>query len=128
MNSTLSFSTSEKFLEVDPPETASGPWSIDVLGETQIARKSSQGIWRPIGFLVALAISPVTSVPDPWISEGRQHTQPTAYVLVKSFGRRRISRSEARELALRFMKRMEADRLQAAEDEARRSFPLEDFE
>jgi hypothetical protein len=64
-------------------------------------------------------------VDQPQRTKGAQKGAHTSALMVEAGGRRRISRREARELALRFMAQMESVRLKAAEDEARRAFPLE---
>lgn len=108
-------------------DTASGPWTPTAGVDQRPDRKSPQGFFRPIGIGLSFALSPLTSVADPWILERRRQSQPTAYVLIESAGRRRISLREARQLALQLMADIEAARLRAAEEEARRTFDLEGF-
>ena len=109
-------------------DTASGPWSVKTVFGAQTARMPPRSCLRPLWIGLVIAVSPLTSVADPWSIEYQRQTQPTARVFMESVGRRRISRREARMLALHFMEEMEAARLRAAEDEARRAFPLEEGE
>lgn len=115
------------FPQVASVDTASGPWAVDKLPEPQTGRKAPRGGLRPFGIGVLVALSSLTSGPDPWVIERGRQTSSTGYVLIETAGRRRISLREARQLALQLMVERETARLLAAEDEARRAFNLEDI-
>jgi hypothetical protein len=128
VNSLYTTQTVGDLPEAISTDTATGPWSAKTTFESRARAMSPRSSLRPIWISIVLAFSPLTSVADPWLIERRHQTQPTAHVFMEFVGRRRVSRHEARILALRFMERMEAARLQAAEDEARRAFLLEEGE
>jgi hypothetical protein len=69
---------------------------------------------------LAFALSPLTSVADPWIVERRRQSQPTAFMLIESIGRRRITRAEALRLTMEILERAERERLWSADWEAAR--------
>ena len=126
MNDTYALDEEDRFSQSTLTNTASGPWSIENLCETQTARKSPQGYLRPLGIGLVLALSTMTSVADPWVADRKRYSEPTSYILIGSVGHRRISLQEARRLAFWLMAETEAARLRAAEREARRAFDIED--
>ncbi|GMU34073.1 MAG: hypothetical protein AMXMBFR20_19450 [Planctomycetia bacterium] len=119
MNSAYTIST-DKEPTILFADTASGPWSPGGATELRPARKSHQGLLRPIGMSLAFALSPLTSVADPWIVERRRQSQPTAFMLIESIGRRRITRAEALRLTMEILERAERERLWSADWEAAR--------
>ena len=106
-------------------QTATGEWSIEEPTEPHSSQNVLRGFLWPIGIGAMLALSSVTSVPDPWIVKQHRRTQPTVQIVLEVSGRRRLSRREARAIALHLLERMEMARLEAATDEARRAIPLE---
>ncbi|MBI5764430.1 MAG: hypothetical protein HZA51_12985 [Planctomycetes bacterium] len=125
MNNTFTMPTLEEATAVFG-ETASGPWSVREPVQQLRTSKLSLGFLRPISFGIAMALSPMTVDCDPWVIERRRQSQPTAFVVIDTVGRRRVSRREARQLAMDFLQRMESMRLQAAENLARLGFDLEE--
>ena len=127
MISTYVMSTSELLAQGAFTHTSSGPWSVNAIPEAQTPRRTPRGYLRPIGVLLMIALSPLTSVPDPWVIERRRLTPTTAHVWTAVLARRRISLREAREMALHLMAEIEEARLWTADQEARRTFDLEDL-
>ena len=111
--------------ELAAEDTRSGDWIVE--SDVAAGRR-----FRPVhgvlsyGLLAGLAMLSPMSVVDPVLTDRRRETQPTLAV----FGvrhRKRISLQEAHRGAVEAMKRIEAARLHAAEDEARRAFDLWDI-
>jgi len=127
VNSAYGIVQEDKISQAGFAITASGSWSIRNIAEAQSARKSPHGFLRPLGLGLVLALSPLTSLADPWVSDRKRYTEPTTPVLVERLRRRRISLQKARQLALQLLEEMEAARFQVADDEARSSFDLEDI-
>lgn len=102
----------------------SGAWSF----EPAVARLARPRAGLPTSVLsLVLAVSPLTLAPDPWVMDRRNESQPTSFLGIGSTGRRRVSRHEARQSALRFMEQMEAARVRAALEEAQRAFGVEEI-
>lgn len=117
MNSIPTLSDSPKAVFTD---TTSGPWSTMTGPDSRAVQKPPRGYLRPFGIGLIIALSPITAVADPWVSEPRRQTQPTAFVLIHSIGRRRITRAEALRLAQEILERAERERLRSADWEAAR--------
>lgn len=127
MNNAYEMAQEDELSQAGFANTASGSWSIRNLAATQSACKSPHGYLRPLGIGLVLALSPLTSLADPWVANRKRYTEPTARVLVEFLRRRRISLHKARQLALQLLAEMESARFQAADDEARRTFDIEDI-
>lgn len=72
-----------------------------------------------------LAVSPMTTGPDPWSPAQQQRSQLTISSAFRTSNRRRITMREALRLADEIMRRAEEGRMKAAEEEASRQFDLE---
>jgi hypothetical protein len=124
----------------------SSPYSVGVTGLPDEERVASTGDWtyggrragRQIGdrraqflpkagIIFLLALSPPTSLADPFAERRGTTTVPFA-VALHSHPRRRITIAEARRLALQILAQAETERRQMTEDEAWRAFPLEEVD
>ncbi len=76
---------------------------------------------------VLLAVSSMSSGPDPWSETPRQRSQLTMTAPFQTRRRRRITPLEARRLALEILHRAEAGRAAAAEAEARQGINWEEM-
>jgi len=75
---------------------------------------------------VLLAVSSMSSGPDPWFEGRRQLSRLTSSSTFQTSSRRRITPLEARRLALEILHRAEAGRAAAAEAEARQGIDWEE--
>ena len=111
--------------------SGSGNWAFD---------DDSHGIgtgpkFAPVGRTVPqlarlallLAISSVSSGPDPWSGTQQQRCQLTMSSTFQTSTRRRITPLEARSLALEILHRAEAGRAASAEAEAKRGIDWEEI-
>ncbi len=109
---------------------ASGNWAFD--DGTRIAVAPAPAYVRRwimsfVGWaFVFAATSSISSCPDPWIESQRQRAQWTMAGAFQPYGRRRISSSEARRLALEILYRAEAERAAIAQAEAERGVNWEE--
>jgi len=104
---------------------ATGDWTY---GTKRAGRYSSNGSKQSLqaaGIAFVLALSPLTSVADPWFAERKREATASFAVLVYPYPRRRITLADARNLALQILAAAEAERHRIVEDEALRAFPLE---
>lgn len=74
---------------------------------------------------ILLAVSSMSSAPDPWFSMQQQRSLSTMSSTLQTSGRRRITLRQALELADSIMRRAEEGRMRAAEEEVKRGFDLE---
>lgn len=127
MNSAYAIVQEDDLSQASSASTGSGFWSIPKPVDAQSARKSPHGYLRPLGIVIVLALSPISSLADPWVADRKRYTEPTSRVLVELIGRKRVSLQRARQLALQLLADIESARLQAAYEEARRAFDIEDI-
>jgi hypothetical protein len=122
----------------------SSTYTVDLLARGQTSRSPSTGFWgesheRPIekafdlvrmvrvaGLAVSLAISPVTTMSDPWLNERRRRDAVVTVSIYQEFLGRFISRSEALRLARQILEQAEQERLVIATLEAARGINWED--
>jgi hypothetical protein len=81
---------------------------------------------RVAGLAVSLAISPVTTMSDPWLNERRRRDAVVTVSIYQEFLGRFISRSEALRLARQILEQAEQERLVIATLEAARGINWED--
>ena len=106
----------------------SGKWSFDFEQSRQIEYKHCRPGWLSTSLALALGISAFTSGVDPWGES--EHFQQPALSQTSESGtrlRRLISISEARRLSLEILAQAEAERLQLADEEARKGLAIEDL-
>jgi len=104
---------------------ATGDWTY---GVKRVGRTNRDRTIQPLqaaGIAFVLALSPLTSVADPWFAERKREATASFAVLVHPYPRRRITLADARKLALQILAAAEAERRSIVEDEALRAFPLE---
>ena len=118
MNSTSS--TSGIQLQIDEFVPASGTWSIAHAPGMIIAWVSAREFVKQAGLGFALAISPVTFGVDPWFVDRRRLSAVTQCAPADAPQRRRITRQDARRIALLVLLKAEKARCQFAEEESRR--------
>ena len=113
-------------------ETLSGSanWSFDNGTHTPFdPRVSAAG--RSLGHFarlaLLLAVSSMSSAPDPWFLTQQQRSQLTMSSTFQTSSRRRITPLEARRMALEILYRAEAGRAAAAEAEAKRGIDWEEI-
>jgi hypothetical protein len=75
---------------------------------------------------VLLAVSSMSSGPDPWCEARQQRSQLTVSSTFQASSRRRITIREARRMALETLYRAEAERAAAAQAEAERGINWEE--
>jgi len=76
---------------------------------------------------VLLAVSPMTTGPDPWSDARQQRSQLTLSSTFQTSSRRRITPLEARKMAMDILRRAEDGRAEAAEAEAKQGVDWEDL-
>ncbi|NLF08856.1 MAG: hypothetical protein GX594_12880 [Pirellulaceae bacterium] len=126
-NSTLSVELCAFFGQDTPSGSAS--WNIGAIPLTfnprtqmPLHRKSN------IGLALILVKSSLTAIVDPWMQQQKeQRSQTTTPSLAILPTKRRISLSEAREMALKLLYTAERRRLETAEAEAARGINWEDI-
>lgn len=72
------------------------------------------------GLVIALSISPMTAIADPWLAEDRRRNAGVTKSSYEAVSGRRLSRAEALQIAQRILERAEYERLNAVEYEAAR--------
>lgn len=103
-----------------------GQWSVKGTSEAQTRPVLFRKCLQPLGLALVFALSPITALADPWLSERRRFSHPTARISIEVMHRRRLSLSQARRLALELLASREDARLMTAEREARRAFEIEE--
>jgi hypothetical protein len=89
------------------------------------AGTTSRSLYQLARLAFLLAVSSVSSGPDPWAETRQQGSRLTMTSTFQTSGRRRISLREALRLADEIMRRAEEGRTRAAEEEASRQFDPE---
>ncbi len=98
-----------------PQTSATGPWQERNERPLNVFR-----MVRVAGFVLSLAISPLTVIPDPWLMERkRRDAVVTASIYQETIGRF-VSRREALRIARQILEQAERERLAVAEFEATR--------
>ena len=118
--------------------------TVDLLDRGKTSRAPATGFWREshvhypqqtfdllrsakIAVLtISLAISPVTSILDPWLLERRRRDAVVTMSIYQEVLGRFISRSEALAIARQILEEAEVERLAFAEFEAVRGIQWED--
>lgn len=117
-------------LQTGSPEidtVASGLWSESFVTRPEIYRMTGPP-GHVVNMALAIVVCTATAVQDDWFSERRGRDVTTAsWGVSEGLPGKPISIREARRLALQLMEEVEAARLQAAENEARHTFDLEDI-
>lgn len=105
-------------LRADEPTAqtfATGPWQ-----ENNGSRRTPSRMFRVAGFVLSLAISPLTAITDPWLVERRRRDAVVSAAIYQETIRRFVSRSEALRMARQILEQAERKRLALAESEAAR--------
>lgn len=89
--------------------SATGPWKVPNLGASlRSTVKLGEFLFNPISFMMALALTPMTAVDDPWRPRGQhQHVFVETWHEVR---RRKLNLRDARRLALLTMANAEKAR------------------
>jgi len=111
--------------------SGSGKWAFDngthTLFDPRVSpvRRSPAHLAQFAALL--LAMSSMSSAPDPWLSTQQQRSLLTMSGAFPTSSRRRITMREALKMADDIMRRAEEGRMKAAEEEAKRGFDWENL-
>ena len=105
---------------------ATGEWAFDWAVAPSLTVKPTRTRWHLAGLAVILAVSSLTSVPDPWLEGAQQRAQFSVGNGFDAVRPRRISIAQARRVALDALRRAEQERLRMAQEEADRGIDWED--
>lgn len=104
---------------------ATGEWAFDWAVAPSLTLKPTRTMWHLAGLAVLLAVSSLTSIPDPWLEGAQQRAQSSVGNVFDAVRPRRISIAQARRIALDALRRAEQERLRVAQREAERGIDWE---
>ena len=102
-----------------PGTTATGPWSAGYEEQHEKSCDLSRMV-KIAGFALALAVSPITAIPDPWLLEKRRRDAAITISIYQEVIGRFISRNEALRISRQILEQAEQERLETANFEAAR--------
>jgi hypothetical protein len=116
-------------------------YTVDLLDAGPTPQAPATGLWREsrperifglfraarvAGLALSFAISPLTTIPDPWLLERKRRDATVTVSIYQEAMGRLISRSEAIQIAREILEQAERERLVMAEFEAVRGVHWED--
>ena len=108
-----------------PDVSASGWWSESYVRRPEMPSKLGK-LGQIAGVALAIAVSPVTAIPDIWSLQGRGYDVSTAVWGIEVAVGRQISRAEALRITRQVLERAERERMELAEWEAKRGIQWEE--